>query len=63
MIEIIPEANFGIEICKNGTKERNAIFLCSESDYMLHYQTTDLPYPRELFGHMINGNRAGIVKE
>lgn len=61
-MDIVPEANFGITICKNGTKERNAIFLASESDYMLHYQTIDLPYPRQLFRHMNNNNNAAIIR-
>ncbi len=50
-MEIVPEANFGIEVCKNGTPKRNAPFLCAESDYLMWYQTTYLPYPSELFEH------------
>lgn len=63
MAEIVPEANFGIEKCRNGTKERNAVFLCTETDYMLSYQTTELPRPRQLFRHLINSNNVGIVRE
>ena len=62
-MDIVPEANFGIRICKNGTKERNAVFLASESDYMLHYQTVELPYPRQLFRHMNINNNAAIIRE
>jgi len=62
-MDIIPEANFGIEKCRHGTKERNAVFLCTETDYMLSYQTTELPRPMQLFRHINNNNNAGIVKE
>lgn len=62
-MEIVPEANFGIEKCINGTKERNAIFLCTETDFILHYQIAELPYPKQLFRHMNSNNNAGIVKE
>jgi len=62
-IEIVPEANFGIKICKNGPKERNAIFLAAETDYMLTLQTTHLPYPSQLFKHMNNNNNAAIIRE
>lgn len=60
--DIIPEANFGILKCINGTKERNAIFICAESNYMLFYQTTELPYPIQLFRHICNNNNVGIVR-
>lgn len=62
-MDIVPDANFCIEKCKNGTPERNAIFLATETDYMLHYQTTELPHPYQLFDHMIKYNNIGIVKE
>jgi len=62
-MNIIPECNLGIEKCKNGTKERNAIFLATEADYMLYYQTTVLPYPKTLFGHMNFNNNAAIIRE
>lgn len=62
-MDIVPEANFGIKICRNGSPERNAVFLASETDYMLWYQTTDLPYPRTLFRHMNSNNNAAIVRE
>ncbi len=62
MVDIVPEANFGIEVCKNGTKERNAIFLATGTDYMLSLQTDRLPYPRQLFNHMLNGNTAAIIR-
>lgn len=61
-MDIVPDANFGIERCKNGTKERNAIFLAAETDYMLTLQTVNLPYPRQLFRHMNNNNNAAIIK-
>lgn len=63
MTDIVPEANFGIKTCKNGTKERNAIFLATETDYMLWYQTTELPYPRQLFRHMNSNNNAAMIRE
>lgn len=62
-MEIIPEANFGIEICKNGTPARNAIFLATETDYMLAYQTTMLPKPVQIFRYLNSNNSVGIVKE
>jgi len=62
-MNIVPEANFAIEICKNGTPQINATFLASESDYMMHHQTTELPYPKQLFDHIIKYNVIGIVKE
>jgi len=62
-MEIVPEANFGIKICKNGTKERNAVFLASETDYMLLKQTTELPYPKTLFRHMNSNNNAAIIRQ
>lgn len=61
-MDIVPEANFGIEICKNGTPARNAIFLATETDYVLTCQTTRLPKPVQLFRYLDN-NSAGIVKE
>ena len=61
-MDIIPDANFCIEKCKNGTPERNATLLASESDYMMHNQTTELPYPKQLFDHIIKYNVIGIVK-
>ena len=63
MVDIVPEANFGIMTCKNGTKERNAIFLVAEADYMLWHQTTILPYPKILFSHIVSNNNAVIVRE
>jgi hypothetical protein len=62
MISIVPEANFGIERCKYGTKERNAVFLATETDYMLWFQTSRLPYPKQLFDHMLSGSNAAIIK-
>ena len=62
-IDIVPECNLGIKACKNGTPERNSIFLCSETDYVLHYQTTELPYPRTLFHHMNSWNNGAIIRE
>lgn len=62
-IDIVPDANFCIVKCKNGTPQRNAVFLATETDYMLWYQTTDLPYPRTLFRHMLSGNNATIIRE
>jgi hypothetical protein len=62
-MDIIPEANFGIEKCIRGTKERNAIFLCSETDYMLSLQTTELPYPKQLFRFIADSQYVGIVKK
>lgn len=61
-MDIIPEANFGIEMCKNGTPARNAIFLATETDYMLTFQTTRLPKPVQLFRYL-NNNSAAMVKE
>lgn len=61
-ILIVPDANFFIEICKNGTPERNATFLASETDYMLHNQTTELPHPNQLFDHITKYSRIGIIK-
>lgn len=61
-MDIIPEANFGIMMCKNGTPARNAIFLATETDYMLTCQTTRLPKPVQLFRYLDN-NSARIVKE
>lgn len=61
-MDIIPDANFCIEKCKNGTPERNATLLASESDYMMYNQTTELPYPNQLFDHIIKYNNIGIVK-
>ena len=61
-MDIVPDANFCIEKCKNGTPERNATLLASETDYILHNQTTKLPYPHQLFDHMIKYNNIGIVK-
>jgi hypothetical protein len=63
MINIVPEANFGIEICKHGTKERNAVFLAAETDYMLWFQTDRLPYPKQLFNHILNGSNAAMIRE
>lgn len=62
-IDIVPDANFCIEKCKNGSPERNATFLASESDYILHNQTTQLPYPKQLFDHIIKYNNIGIIRE
>lgn len=59
----MPEANFGIEKCIRGTKERNAVFLCSETDYMLTLQTTKLPYPKQLFRFITDSQSVGIVKK
>lgn len=63
MTYIVTEANFGIVTCKNGTKERNAIFLVAETDYMLWHQTTTLPYPKALFNHIVSNNSVVIVRE
>ena len=63
MTEIIPDINLGIERCINGTPARNAVFLCSEADYVMIRQTADLPYPRHLFMQMMSGNNAAIVRE
>lgn len=62
-MDIIPEANFGIEICKNGTPARNAIFLATETDYMLTCQTTRLPKPVQIFQYLNSNNSVGIDKE
>lgn len=62
-IDIVPDANFCIVKCKNGTPERNAVFLCTESDYVLSYQTTELPYPNQLFKHMNFNNNAVMIRE
>lgn len=62
-MEIVPEANFGIEICKNGTPARNAIFLATETDYVLTCQTTRLPKPMQIFRYLNSNNSVGIVKE
>lgn len=62
-IDIVPECNLCIEKCRNGTKERNAIFLCTETDYMLLEQTAELPMPIQLFRHLCDNNSAGIVRE
>jgi hypothetical protein len=62
-IDIVPEANFGIKICRNGTPRRNAVFLCTETDYMLSLQTTTLPYPGQLFRFMNSKNMAAIIRE
>ena len=62
-MDIVPDANFAIEKCKNGTPERNATLLATETDYMLHNQTTELPYPKQLFDYIIKYNNIGIVKE
>ena len=59
-MDIVPEANFGIEICKNGTPERNAVFLATETDYMLTCQTIRLPKPVQLFRYLDNSER--IIK-
>ena len=59
-IDIMPEANLGIAICKNGTPECNAVILCCEVDYVFHYY--QLPKPIQLFRHMINSNNVGIVR-
>ena len=59
--EIMPEANLGIEQCVNGTPERNATILCVECDYAFMYQ--DLPKPIQLFWHLNNNHKAGIVRE
>jgi len=61
-MEVVPEANFGIMECKNGTPHRNAPFLCAESSYHMHYQTTDPIYPMELFEYMNLGGTA-IIRE
>lgn len=61
-MDIVAEANFGIKMCKNGTPERNAIFLATETDYVLTCQTTILPKPVQLFRYL-NNNGAAIVKE
>ena len=61
-MDIISDANFCIEKCKNGTPQRNATLLASESDYMMYNQTTELPYPKQLFDHIIKYNNIGIVK-
>ena len=62
-MDIVPEANFGIEICKNGTPARNAIFLATETDYILACQTTRLPKPVQIFRYLNSNNSVGIVKE
>lgn len=61
-IDIVPECNLGIEKCKNGTKERNAIFLVAETDYVLAYQTIELPMPKQLFKFIMDSQCAGIVR-
>ena len=60
-MDIVPEANFGIEICK--IQARNAILLATETDYMLSYQITQLPKPIQLLQYLNINNRAGIAKE
>jgi hypothetical protein len=62
-IDLVPECNLGIEVCKNGTKERNAVFLATETDYMVSLQTVNLPYPNQLFRFIYTNNNAGIVIE
>ncbi len=62
-MDIIPDANLCIVQCKNGTIQRNAIFLATETDYVLSLQTVILPYPRQLFNHMKNGNNVVIIRE
>ncbi|MFH1527394.1 MAG: hypothetical protein ABIG69_12235 [Bacteroidota bacterium] len=62
-MDIIPDANFAIEVCKNGTPYRNATFLATESDYMMYNQTTELPYPNQILNYMTKYNNIGIVKE
>jgi hypothetical protein len=59
-IEIMPEANLAIEICKKGTPERNAIMLCLQIDYAFIHQ--DLPMPKEMFRHLTTCQSAGIVR-
>lgn len=61
-MDIVPEANFCIEICKNGTPERNAVFLAIETDYMLTRQTIRLPSPIQIFDYLNSSNDAAIVK-
>lgn len=56
---IVPEANFGIEICK--IPARNAILLATETDYMLSYQITQLP-KSILLQYLNINNRAYIAK-
>ena len=62
-MDITPEVNFGIEICKNGTPARNAIFLATETDYILACQATILPKPVQIFQYLNSNNSVGIVKE
>ena len=62
-MDIIPEANFGIETYKNGIPARDAILLATETDYMLSYQITQLPKPIQLLRYLNINNRAGIAKE
>lgn len=57
---IVPEANFGIEICK--IPARNAILLATETDYMLSYQITQLP-KSILLQYLNINNRACIAKQ
>ena len=59
---INPDANLYLERCKHGSKETNAIFLATATDYILSFQTVRLPHPRQLFNHMQNGNDAAIIR-
>lgn len=59
MYDIVPDCNIFIMQCQNGTPERNAIMLCGQADFALQYGF--LPYPGELFGHLIQCNHAAVV--
>lgn len=60
-IDIMPEANLGIEHCINGTPERNITILCCEVDFAFQYQ--HLPIPRQLFRHIVDNHNIGLVRE
>lgn len=57
-----PDANLFIWSCKHGSEDTNALLLATASDYILSFETNKIPHPRQLFGHMQNGNSATIIR-
>lgn len=55
------DTNLMIMVCTKGTPARNAPLLCAQVDYSFLYG--HLPYPYEMFEHLIRCNNASIVRE
>lgn len=55
------ESNLGLEKCIRASPQRNAILLCTETDYALKYE--QLPKPRQLFNYINECQSNCIIRE